>query len=1069
MHVGISTFAPLRKNSISGEHFRAFVGKAGYITMLITRIELENIKSYRQFKVDLRRGTTAISGANGAGKTTLVEAIGFALFDYLPYKHEQFIREGAKFGRVVIHLIGGDDRPYIVERRCGSGGRWQVNDVEADARLEQRADVSDKLHDLFGIDRERPLDSLFRDALGVPQGTFTSIFLETPSRRKQTFDALLQIEDYKTAADGLLETQRIYKEQMQDQQAEIQRLGYETRELEDWRKQLQQARLEDEQQKQQNVLWSQQRTAYEERVTILSEQQMRLQHLHMQFDTSSNTYNLALKLLSEREQHLQNARAASQVIASCENDYQRHEQANTALQHLSQQARQRDQMRVQQAQARGELQTSDESMANWQHRLDEVATARRTIVDLAPLVEQQIMMEKQRDEAMQSVERYKTILAEGKRLKQQLTKVQQDQEGLVQQISKIEPLVPLAELLHERQEVLTQARISASESSTRHQQLQEKLNLLREKQSEREHTAELLRKAERNLEIIEEHRSEAEEVPRLKTRIDELAAKKFWLEGNIAGYKKSRAQSAGGQCPLLHETCLNIKQRGIVSLEFYFDNLLKDEYEQLEQITQQQSAVNERINQIKKYADALGDLGKYVERRDTLADRLQNIAIEISRLDREVTALKQGLETLEQLEQRVKSAEIDCKESEQADARVRKLDGLRRQLQQLQAQAEQYESNLQERRRELDDLRDSEARLHTCTTDLAALGDPRAQSKIQQNIIAQENTFQSKLQTEQQRRSTILSQIEQLREQISVYQTLDAEIEAQKALSQDTHAGHQNYLTHINEARLLPSRETAYNEQVSETKQAEQALRAAENAYNVSRATFDEQELERLKSELTRLQQNLASLAQTMKHQQEHMNDLTQNIARAEALLTQLEAAQKEHQELNDLFTMIEQFRRLIKEAAPYVLKAMLNDISAESNRIFGEIMGDRSAQLSWQNDYEISLRRQGVARSFAQLSGGEQMSAALAVRLALLKKLSTLNLAFFDEPTQNMDELRRMNLAEQIRRVRGFDQLLVISHDDTFEQGLDSLVRLNKEQGETILVNDDDSLESFNPERATV
>jgi exonuclease SbcC len=54
------------------------------------------------------------------------------------------------------------------------------------------------------------------------------------------------------------------------------------------------------------------------------------------------------------------------------------------------------------------------------------------------------------------------------------------------------------------------------------------------------------------------------------------------------------------------------------------------------------------------------------------------------------------------------------------------------------------------------------------------------------------------------------------------------------------------------------------------------------------------------------------------------------------------------------------------------------------------------------------------------------------------------------------MDELRRMNLAEQIRRVRGFDQLIVISHDDTFEQGLDSLVRLRKVDGETRFMTED-------------
>jgi exonuclease SbcC len=150
------------------------LGRLAYTTMLITRIELENIKSYRRVAVDFRRGTTAICGANGAGKTTLVEAIGFALFDYLPYKQDQFVREGEKYGKIAVHLIGSDDRPYIVERRCGSGSRWFIYDAEADGSVDQRADVLDKLHDLFGIDRERPLDSLFRDALGVPQGTFTS-------------------------------------------------------------------------------------------------------------------------------------------------------------------------------------------------------------------------------------------------------------------------------------------------------------------------------------------------------------------------------------------------------------------------------------------------------------------------------------------------------------------------------------------------------------------------------------------------------------------------------------------------------------------------------------------------------------------------------------------------------------------------------------------------------------------------------------------------------------------------------------------------------------------------------
>ena len=91
--------------------------------------------------------------------------------------------------------------------------------------------------------RERPLDSLFRDALGVPQGTFTAIFLEPASKRKQTFDALLQIEDYKTAADNLLDTQKYYKEQMQQQKARIDHLSFVTSELQQWHEELERCSL----------------------------------------------------------------------------------------------------------------------------------------------------------------------------------------------------------------------------------------------------------------------------------------------------------------------------------------------------------------------------------------------------------------------------------------------------------------------------------------------------------------------------------------------------------------------------------------------------------------------------------------------------------------------------------------------------------------------------------------------------------------------------------------------------------------------------------------------------------
>ena len=90
-------------------------------------------------------------------------------------------------------------------------------------------------------------------------------------------------------------------------------------------------------------------------------------------------------------------------------------------------------------------------------------------------------------------------------------------------------------------------------------------------------------------------------------------------------------------------------------------------------------------------------------------------------------------------------------------------------------------------------------------------------------------------------------------------------------------------------------------------------------------------------------------------------------------------------------------------------------------------------------------LEEDGYERPFVSMSGGEQMAAALSVRLALLKQLTDIRIAFFDEPTSNMDAERRENLAMQLSQIKHFEQLFVISHDDTFEAYVDNVVKVER------------------------
>jgi exonuclease SbcC len=1025
--------------------------------MLITRIELENIKSYRHLTVDFRRGTTAISGANGAGKTTLVEAIGYALFNHLPYNQSQFVREGEKTGKIVIHLLGSDDRPYEVERRCGASAQWIVFDVEADSRVEQRADVLDKLHDIFGIDRERPLESLFRDALGVPQGTFTAIFLEPARIRKETFNALLQIEDYETAFKYLLQVSNHYKEQAQEQKDEIQRLEIETRELPEWRTALKERRVEDEQKKQQNVQYTEQLVVCEAHSQLLKQQREQLNATRSAYAQQQTKATAARQWLDNCVQSLRDARNAQQAIEASQGDYMRYTQADALLRQLRQDERLRNELSEQSNKHHHALATVEANLRNLRTHLEEVDTARKRLAELVPFVEQQYELEMQRETLQRQALQHETLVKDIKRLDGQQITLQQKLDGLQRSIATIEPLQPLAAQLNQRQERYTALQVQASRRSTNQRSFTEKSDLLQKKLDEKEQAASSLRKAEDFIVTLEGHRQEAEALPDLQQQSIDLAAKINQLKGNIDGYTKSRRLSAGGQCPLLHEQCMNIKARGLASLEFYFDDEIKHSRANMEVLSQQLEQVEKRIIPVKRYADELGKIGFYAEKRDGYAEKLRQTALEITHLEREVSALQTDLDALTDIDAQIAQARSEQEESQRADRQVRTLPGLQLQCAEVQSQLEQTIADIRERGQQAELLRDSAAQQKRVEQQLAELNDPRSLSKVQQATIQREGEFQQQLEQESARQQASKQSLQELQQQLAQYTDLDARIAEQEAIRTMCQQGYSTYLKNQDIARQLPEREQAEQQARSKSEQADQGLQAAETAYNEARAAFNEEELLEVDKKITFLNREISAIARELSNLQEKINDLEHKIELGDALLIELDAARKEKATLEDLTRMVDQFRKLIKEAAPFVLKAMLIDISSEANRIFCEIMGDRSAQLNWEDDYEIVLRRQGVNRIFAQLSGGEQMSAALAIRLALLKKLSTLNIAFFDEPTQNMDELRRTNLADQIRRVRGFDQLFVISHDDTFEQSLDSLVRLRKKDGETHMVGEDE------------
>ena len=175
------------------------------------------------------------------------------------------------------------------------------------------------------------------------------------------------------------------------------------------------------------------------------------------------------------------------------------------------------------------------------------------------------------------------------------------------------------------------------------------------------------------------------------------------------------------------------------------------------------------------------------------------------------------------------------------------------------------------------------------------------------------------------------------------------------------------------------------------------------------------------------------------------LQDVTSQLEALRLIQFKRDRAQAElgqHQKARHFITFA---RKVYKQAGPRITERYVRNISREADRLFRELLNRQDVALEWTQEYEIMVQEGAHWHRFTNLSGGEQMCAALAVRLALLKTLADIDIAFFDEPTTNMDRPRREQLAEAIANIKNFRQLFVISHDDTFEKVTGNIVLVER------------------------
>lgn len=303
--------------------------------------------------------------------------------------------------------------------------------------------------------------------------------------------------------------------------------------------------------------------------------------------------------------------------------------------------------------------------------------------------------------------------------------------------------------------------------------------------------------------------------------------------------------------------------------------------------------------------------------------------------------------------------------------------------------------------------------------------------------------------------SVAQQQFAKTQQSLQAYRSLQGDIETSEAQQQQYQEARDLYVAYQEQAAKLEERRNELQkfQQLLVQLQSGLATRDAElAAANKEYDTAQHQQLREQKDELGREVGALGQKVEGFKAEVVRLGGEIHKLKEIEKDITAKQTQVKKYGEKDELVKFLR--NRVFRNVSGYLSERYREEISQRANRIY-RIIAEVDEELAWGDDYRIVLRDMvdGELRERVddQLSGGQTMSAVVALRLAMLQTINA-RIAFFDEPTSNLDASRRENLAHAFRAIdvgkeevteHWYDQLFLISHDVAFTEVTDQILTL--------------------------
>jgi exonuclease SbcC len=471
---------------------------------------------------------------------------------------------------------------------------------------------------------------------------------------------------------------------------------------------------------------------------------------------------------------------------------------------------------------------------------------------------------------------------------------------------------------------------------------------------------------------------------KLQQRDTELTNELARFRAKLEADERFQREIKNGLCPILSERCLNLKPGQTL------ENFLSSQFSELKVKISSLEAEHKQITALLRTAR---EAEKFSTKLETLRKRKAEIEAEGASCKKEKEILEKQLERLPKLKNEL--AEIQAK--------IKSLDNPKAKMIAFETEAKretEFQENL---------------------------------TKVEKNLERLENDLQIE------------------KEKLETYKDLDKKWSEFSAERDRTAQAHREFLANETLAKALPEKQREYENVVREVEKLTNDLAEIEKDLQCAEKEYDREGHLKVCSELLDLEKRKAETQANFANAQRRTEQLAAELEKLAQVRKEMQSEFQEKERLEKIAEATDFIRDTLKKSAPLVARNYIYRVSLEANQMFREITGNAERTLKWTEDYGIVLEENGYDRPFVNLSGGEQMAAALSVRLALLKQLSDVRVAFFDEPTTNMDAIRREKLAEQISQIterKTFDQLFVISHDDTFEGYVDNVISVGEKIG---------------------